>query len=277
VIGDLTVHTNHHESQLVVEGANPDNLVAIGFQGADSVPRQVVGETFTNADVWLCGPRVEHLASVMPGQSGMQILLPARVLEDELAARLNRDPIDLTGQRYVLRLGEHRVRELSAIVGASFMTAQDLIASSLEFAESEALEQLQKFFVEKVLNVLLAEENELFHETPSFSGTGWILLQARSYFEENEGKPISLSDLCRALDVSSRTLQVAFANGLGVSPMRFLKTRRLHVARKLLKETSREDVSVSLAAHEAGFLDMSHFSRDYKALFGQLPSETPRL
>jgi AraC family ethanolamine operon transcriptional activator len=77
--------------------------------------------------------------------------------------------------------------------------------------------------------------------------------------------------------VSQRTLQVAFAEGLGISPMRYLKLRRLQTVRERLKRTSIDEMTVSLAAREAGFVDLSRFSSDYKNLFGHLPSETRRL
>ncbi len=59
--------------------------------------------------------------------------------------------------------------------------------------------------------------------------------------------------------------------------MRHLKIRRLHTVRERLKRTSVDDLTVTLAAREAGFADLSRFSRDYKNLFGHLPSETRRL
>ena len=106
VLGELTFHTNHHESPMLMEGVNPGDLVAIGFQSLKSKPRLMMGEAFTNADVFLAGPRAEHLATVLPGQHTLQMFVPAKLLEDEIASRLHRDPLDFTTQRYLLRLGK---------------------------------------------------------------------------------------------------------------------------------------------------------------------------
>ena len=274
VLGELTFHTNHHESHMLMEGVNPGDLVAIGFQSLKSMPRLMMGEAFTNADVFLAGPRAEHLATVLPGQHTLQMFVPAKLLEDEIASRLNRDPLDFTTQRYLLRLGKHRVRELIDIVALAFRTAHDLIGS---VPSAKAVEQMQKTLVEQVVSVLTAEENDLFRDHPSFTSNGWILLQAREYFEKHEGCPVRLADVCQAVGVSQRALQVAFAEGLGISPMRYLKLRRLHTVRERLKRTSVDEMTVTLAAREAGFVDLSRFSRDYKNLFGHLPSETRRL
>lgn len=272
-LGELFFHSNRHASSLLVEGVNPSHLVAIGFMGPNSSPRQVMGELFTTADVFLAGPRAEHVANVKPGQKALQIFIPAEVLAEEIAARLNRDPIEFTGHRFSLTIGERGVRELIEIVSESLRATQELSAT---IPSATAVKQLQRTQVERVANVLTAEDNDLFCECPSFSSRGWVLLQAKAYFEENEGKPIRLADACRAVGVAQRTLQAAFLEGLGVSPMRYLKLRRLRAVRKRLHETSTDEVTVTLAAREAGFVDLSRFSRDYKELFGELPSETPR-
>jgi AraC family ethanolamine operon transcriptional activator len=273
VLGELAFHTNQHESSLLIEGVNPADLVAIGFQSPHSMPRHMLGERFTNADVFLAGPRAEHFATVLPGQHTFQILIPAKKLEEEFASRLHLDPIDFASQRYFIKLGKHRVRELIGIVALSFRAANDLIGSA---PSPLALTQIEKTLVEQVVSVLTAAEPDLFRQRPSFSSAGWALLQTREFFQEHEGSPVRLADVCRALGVSQRTLQVAFAEGLGVSPMQYLKLHRLHLVRTRLKETSAQDVAVSKAAREAGFVDLSRFSRDYKKLFGQLPSKTPR-
>jgi AraC family ethanolamine operon transcriptional activator len=81
-------------------------------------------------------------------------------------------------------------------------------------------------------------------------------------------------DLCAALGVSARRLHDAFRAVLGMSPHAYLKSRRLLLAhRALLGRMDRPDLVKSVAlAH--GFWHLGHFARDYRALFGRLPSET---
>jgi AraC family ethanolamine operon transcriptional activator len=133
---------------------------------------------------------------------------------------------------------------------------------------------MQKTLVEQVVSVLTAKENDLFREHPSFTSRGWILLKAREYIEKHEGSPVRLADVCQAVGVGHRAMQLAFAQGLGISPMKFLKLRRLHVARRRLREASPDALLVKQAALRAGFTHMAQFARDYRELFGELPSET---
>ncbi|WP_282433594.1 helix-turn-helix domain-containing protein [Okeania hirsuta] len=65
-----------------------------------------------------------------------------------------------------------------------------------------------------------------------------------------------------------------FKDLFGVSPMRYLKIRRLNAVRQRLKASEPENCSIVFLANEFGFYCPSHFTRDYKAMFGELPSET---
>ena len=59
-----------------------------------------------------------------------------------------------------------------------------------------------------------------------------------------------------------------------MSPMRYLKVRRLNAVRQLLKASVPESCTIVTLANQFGFYSKGHFARDYKAMFGELPSET---
>jgi transcriptional regulator GlxA family with amidase domain len=72
---------------------------------------------------------------------------------------------------------------------------------------------------------------------------------------------------------SARTIFKTFRQSRGYSPMAFLKQVRLdHARRMLLKSDSK--TSVTAVALACGFHNLGHFARDYRARFGELPSET---
>ena len=81
-------------------------------------------------------------------------------------------------------------------------------------------------------------------------------------------EPPTVGTLCEALGVSRRTLQSCFQATWGMGPLVWLKTMRLNAVRRRLKTAS----SVTEAATEYGFWHFGHFSTDYQALFGELPS-----
>ena len=88
--------------------------------------------------------------------------------------------------------------------------------------------------------------------------------------------PVYVLDLCAATGVSERTLRDAFLKQCGMGPMRYLKLRRLHQVRRSLYGVAPGATSVKAAALENGFWDLGRFAVDYRAMFGESPSETLR-
>ncbi|MGC4042885.1 MAG: AraC family transcriptional regulator [Armatimonas sp.] len=59
-----------------------------------------------------------------------------------------------------------------------------------------------------------------------------------------------------------------FKSVTAMSPLQYQKQLRLQEARRLLLG---EDIDAATAAYRVGYEDASHFSREYKRLFGQPP------
>lgn len=87
-------------------------------------------------------------------------------------------------------------------------------------------------------------------------------------------EPLTLKELAQRLESSSSALSYGFQDLFGMSPMRYLKVRRLNAVRRLLKARDPQQTSVIALAGRFGFWNTGHFARDYKAMFGELPSET---
>lgn len=82
----------------------------------------------------------------------------------------------------------------------------------------------------------------------------------------------SVADLCSHLHVTRRTLQNSFQDTLGLSPTAFLRSVRLNAVRRALREPGHATIAETAARW--GFWHMGHFSQEYKALFGETPSQT---
>lgn len=87
-------------------------------------------------------------------------------------------------------------------------------------------------------------------------------------------QPLTLKELARRLGSSSSALSCGFKDLFGMSPMRYLKVRRLNAVRRYLKASDPEQHTVETFANQFGFWNSGHFAKDYKTLFGELPSET---
>ena len=85
-----------------------------------------------------------------------------------------------------------------------------------------------------------------------------------------------VSDLCRAAGVSERTLEYAFKEVMGLTPVTYLIRLRLHRVRQALLAATQGSTTVSAEALNWGFWHFGEFSRAYKDCFGELPSDTLR-
>jgi AraC family transcriptional regulator, ethanolamine operon transcriptional activator len=85
-----------------------------------------------------------------------------------------------------------------------------------------------------------------------------------------------VTDLCVATGVSERTLDYAFREVAGMSPVAYLTRLRLHRVRKALQMATHGSTTVSAQALRWGFGHFGDFSCAYKHCFDELPSETLR-
>jgi AraC-like DNA-binding protein len=97
-----------------------------------------------------------------------------------------------------------------------------------------------------------------------------------AYMQEHIDEPISLQDLSDACGFRPRSLINAFEAFTGVSPMAYLKALRLNGVRKSLRAVGQDRARIIDVAMDWGFEHMGHFAADYRAMFGERPSETPR-
>lgn len=101
----------------------------------------------------------------------------------------------------------------------------------------------------------------------------WQVSRAEEYIEANWDQPFSVEKLAEETGVGIRALFATFQKCRGYSPMAFAKTVRLRRARAMLQQAA-PGASVTGIALACGFANQGHFARDYRATFGELPSET---
>lgn len=88
------------------------------------------------------------------------------------------------------------------------------------------------------------------------------------------GQPRNISDLCELIGVSVRTLRACCTQFLGMSPARYVLLRRLREVRNALLHAASDTENVTEIADRFGFVKAAHFTRTYRATFGEAPSTT---
>jgi AraC family transcriptional regulator, ethanolamine operon transcriptional activator len=106
---------------------------------------------------------------------------------------------------------------------------------------------------------------------------GRIVRRAEDYALTRPAERLYVTNLCAAAaGVSERTLQYAFKEVMGMTPIAYLTRLRLHRVRLALRAARSRSTTVTREALRWGFWHFGDFSRAYKGCFGELPSETLR-
>ncbi|WP_245929396.1 AraC family transcriptional regulator [Agarilytica rhodophyticola] len=90
------------------------------------------------------------------------------------------------------------------------------------------------------------------------------------FIRENFQHNITVEQLAQHAHLSVSALERRFRKYLAKTPNQFINEVRLENSRRLIVDTS---LTISEIAYRSGFSDHSYFSRQFKALFDELPSE----
>jgi AraC-like DNA-binding protein len=100
-------------------------------------------------------------------------------------------------------------------------------------------------------------------------GHGHRIAEAIERLREDFDRPLRIEDVARELGMSVSSFHHHFKAVTAMSPLRFQKQMRLQEARRLMLA---EDLDATSAGCRVGYGNASHFTRDYKKLFGATPA-----
>jgi len=210
-----------------------------------------------------------------PGWESITVLVPPDDIREHLSARQREGEFRFPRGIEVLRTDPARARVL-------FRWGKRLtVAASRKPALFQGLRPERDAAQVELLEALLAamqssDTLEPFGAERTRQAHGRIVTIAEDYALHRVGERVHVSDLCRAANVSERTLECAFKEVVGLSPVAYLIRLRLHRVRAALLAAEPGSTRVSIEALKWGFWHFGEFSRAYKRCFGELPSDTLR-
>lgn len=101
-----------------------------------------------------------------------------------------------------------------------------------------------------------------------------LVKQLEQYMLAHIDQSLTVEQLCKIAGISERSLNNYFHNLFDMSPIAYFKALRLNRVRSALKLANPTIDKVASIAKQVGFQHMGYFSVDYKAMFGESPSET---
>ena len=208
------------------------------------------------------------------GWESVTFLLAPAQISAHLAERRREREFHLPVGVETLQVGPGQVRRL---FGWGKRLAQTGARAPALFGMKEERLAAEADLLETLLATLrVAKDLEPTRSDHARQAQSRIVKTAEAYALSNAGSRIYVTDLCRIAAVSERTLEYAFKEVLGLTPMAYLVRMRLHRARKALLAATPRSTTVSAEALNWGFWHFGEFSRAYRACFGEAPSETLR-
>lgn len=134
---------------------------------------------------------------------------------------------------------------------------------------------LKDLLLTSVLSLLPNSATDALQGRPKAVAVPYYVKRARDYIHAHADTAITLETLAHHAGCSYRTLQTAFNDAFGMSPIAYVKYVRLTLAHDDLRQAD-SGVSVRAVAAKWGFTHMGWFSKCYVEQFGVLPSQTLR-
>jgi AraC family transcriptional regulator, positive regulator of tynA and feaB len=140
------------------------------------------------------------------------------------------------------------------------------LPSRLDTAPSATRERLAANLLDLITTALLSDREGA---PPS---AGMTLARAKLWIETHLGEALSAERVAGGCRLSARHLNRLFERE-GTSLMRYVWERRLASCHRDLTESAMSNRTVGDIAFAAGFNDLSHFSRAYRARYGCAPRD----
>ena len=268
VLDNLNIQWGQAEAKTVVEGA----------PRAGGVSLFLPTRTF---EAWWCNGRQCDELSLMVDVPGADFCLATAALPrswcglyipNQVLADANGDVTSSVGsKRGFVQASRQRILRFRSVIGQ----LEALIQRAPTVLESAAGQRAagQKLLRE-VRNLLVAPNPVELTQGRHVVPRKQIIRMAMDFVEQNDRECLSLEQLASAARVSERTLRDSFRQYFGISPVQYLNRRTLHQIRGALKAADPSVATVTEIATQFGVWQFGRMARDYRLLFGELPSET---
>jgi AraC family ethanolamine operon transcriptional activator len=250
-----------------LQGLSPPGMFAF------AVPLQVGSNTS-----WWGAPLHETgLPAMMPGgmhvdlsagQRHLVVLIDIELFHKSVPKNL-RDAIKAATCQHVLPASRDAVARLGARLEALLDEAR---SNSSVLQHPQAVRSMEQDLLAAFCQSLTLPKPAPRHVGGKMRQRG--LRRAVEYLRSTDTGLVTVADVCRVAQVSERTLEYAFRETFGLSPLRFLHLRCYHAIRRDLLAADPNTATVTEIAQSNGFYQMGRFAARYKLLFGESPSQT---
>jgi len=178
------------------------------------------------------------------------------------------------GKTFQVPIGEALVSPCTNTVignGRATRLYRRLVTSSFEQADRRFDPEYEAEIILALLRSALADAEQV--DKSSSAGRARAVSKAMACINDHRDEPVTVAEICRETGIPLRTLNRAFRERFGVGPKAYLIRKRLSDVRTELIGAP-PDTLITDVANRRGFWHMGQFAKDYRSVFGELPSET---
>ena len=251
------VHTEQFSPRIHVSAAPPKGMTTVGLRFRDAGPCRLGGREVGLDQVVIVTDRRDVEFNSLDGTRMLYFDFSGRRLE-QLAA--------LFGEKGRPAMG-------GGVLTVGQATVDRLRRQGLALLESDSFRGLAEGESHLLAKLATLRQGEVARPLAPRRRSR-IVSVARDFIESRLAEPLRVEDLCAVTGATYRTLHRSFQEILGVSPIAYIKARRLRRTRAALLAADRYRATVTRVAHDHGFAHLGRFSRDYRRMFGETPSLT---
>jgi methylphosphotriester-DNA--protein-cysteine methyltransferase len=200
----------------------------------------------------------------------ISVTMPVGLFEAH-AASIGRDDLARIGkEKWVISPPKQLLDNFTA----SAASAAALIRDSGMTAQERPAKALAAGLLTALCAAIAASHKEVSLPIKKSRSTSDAMTKALEYVRGQKWGGTTVEDLALAADVTSRTLLRMFRQQLGIGPASYLKMRQLNIVRRALRRKFGSSGKITNVMSEHGVTEFGRFASEYKALFGERPSDT---
>ena len=270
-LGSVLIGYGKYDQPLLQHVAGPPGCMIVNRPGRGSAPIRHLGRELQDDECFVGGSSSEGEA--MSEGVTYPTALSVRLDAWQTGPRWLSDPRSLSVRGTTMR--KTGAKWTNAFLDGMAWIVDAVAQYPDTFARTDVRASLADLLLVRV-DALAAGDFPISEDRQARIHRRMAVQRAREYVRRNLAEPIRLSHLCRYARTEARALEYGFQDLVGMSPIAYIRTTRLHRARRILRSTAVSHRSISEIALDCGFWHLSQFAVDYKALFGESPSITFR-
>jgi AraC family transcriptional regulator, ethanolamine operon transcriptional activator len=270
IVNHLSVQWGQAGGKAVVEGAGRLGGLTIFLQTRGSPAFSGNGRRFDDLSLMVVKPDDEFcLAADGASRRWCSLYIPNGDLVSP-----NRDTTNgVCSMQRVFQLPPKRMARFRSVIEQIDEAVRQAPAA---FESAAAQQAARQKLVREVRNVLAGPHEGEHQIGRHLVPRAQIIRMSLEFVDQHDGEYLSVEQLAAAAGISERTLRDAFQHYFGVGPVQYLNMRTLHQIRRVLKTADPSRATVTEIATQFGVWHFGRMAKDYRFLFGELPSQTLR-